>query len=390
MPAEVVIAPVTRVPPPVLIYCGHMFEQDCVEEPALAGRIAAALDRLGTEEAFGPLACGGDILVAEAVLTRGGRLHVVLPFAETDFIAESVLCGGEAWLARYQRCRQAAASVHFATRGAYVGDDHQFAYSTRFAMGLAALRAQEIGSEAVQLAIHSEQVASFSTTGLAGTAADVEVWARLGKRTVVVEAGPVSRALRFPSRQPPIHDAQRKVRSILFADYKGFSALGERELPLFMREVMGCIGQLLDEFGKHIEFRNTWGDAIYVIVDQPTTAARVALMLQERLKILPPALVRSNGEAGMRVGLHYGPIYEGRDLVTGAPLWYGGEVNRTARIEPITPVGGVLCTDTFAAALLIDGCTDCVFTSIGQRVLPKDFGTVELYRLERTSDLPSG
>ncbi|MET0180786.1 MAG: adenylate/guanylate cyclase domain-containing protein [Novosphingobium sp.] len=365
----------------MLVYCGHMFEEGCAEEGALAARIAAALDELGVGDAFGPLACGGDILVAEAVQARGGRLHVVLPFAEADFIAESVQCGGDSWLARYRRLRDAAVSVHFATPGAYVGDDNQFAYSTRFAMGLAALRAQELGVEAVQLAILSSQAASFSKTGLAGTAADVGVWARLGKRTVVVDPGPVSRALRFPPRQPPAYDAEREVRSILFADYKGFSALGERELPLFMREVMGGIGQVLDDFGAHIEFRNTWGDAIYVIVDQPTTAARVALALQDRLKNLPPALTPAGG-AGMRVGLHYGPIYVGRDRVTHAPLWYGGEVNRTARIEPITPAGGVLCTDTFAAALLIDGCSDCVFTSIGRQALAKDYGTVELFRLD--------
>ena len=42
--------------PPVVVYSGHMFEQDCAEEPALAARISAALDALDTSEAFGPLA----------------------------------------------------------------------------------------------------------------------------------------------------------------------------------------------------------------------------------------------------------------------------------------------------------------------------------------------
>ena len=55
---------------PVIVYSGHMFEQDCAEEPALAARIRAAIDELGATEAFGPLACGADILVAEAILQR--------------------------------------------------------------------------------------------------------------------------------------------------------------------------------------------------------------------------------------------------------------------------------------------------------------------------------
>lgn len=359
-----------------------MFEHGSPEEPALAARIAAALDALGTREAYGPLACGADIMIAEAVLARGGTLHVVLPFAEENFIAESVLCGGESWLPRYQTCRAAAASLHFSTPGSYIGDDNQFAYATRMAMGLASLRARDCGGEAVQIAVVVSGATSFSQTGLAGTAADAGVWERLGNRTVTVEAGVLGRGLQFPPRQEPPDDARREIRSIIFADYKGFSRLDERQLPLFMREVMGGIGQVLDEFGAHVEFRNSWGDAVYVIVDQPTIAARIALALQARLANLPAELNPPGAIAGMRIGLHYGPIFVGRDRVTKLPLWYGGEVNRTARIEPVTPVGGIYCTETFAAALLMDGCADCSFTSVGQRSLAKDFGEVELYRID--------
>jgi len=369
------------VPPPVIVYSGHMFEQDCAEEPALAGRIAAALEELGTNEAFGPLACGADILIAEAVLARGGRLDVVLPFAEDDFIAESVLCGGEGWLPRYRRCRGAAHAVHFATPLAYVDDDNQFYYNTRFAMGLAALRARELGAEAVQLAVSSSAARSFSKTGLAGTAADIGIWDKLGKRTVIVEAGPVARNLRFPQKGAAEDPMRREIRSILFADYKGFSRLGERELPLFMREVMGRIGATLDRFGKHVEYRNTWGDAIYAIVDEPRTAAHLALELQHDLRDLPAELSPEGAPAGMRIGLHYGPIYVGADRVTGGDLWYGGEVNRTARIEPVTPIGDVYCTEAFASALILDGVDDLAAIPLGERALAKDFGVVRLYRL---------
>ena len=368
-------------PSAVVVYSGHMFEAGGAEESALSERIAEALAVLGTIEAFGPLACGGDILVAEAVTARGGKVHVVLPFAEDDFIAQSVLCGGDAWLSRYHQSRETAASIHFATPGAYVNDDNQFAYATRLAMGLAALRARELGSEAVQLSIHGKTTKSFSKTGLAGTSADTQAWQALGKRTITIDPGPVGRSLRFPPPLPPIYDAERAIRSILFADYKGFSALGERELPLFMREIMGRIGQVLDDFGGHVEFRNTWGDALYAIIDQPTVAARVAMALQDRLATIPSELVPENGEAGMRIGLHYGPIYKGADRVTHDALWYGGEVNRTARIEPVTPVGGVYCTETFAAALVLEGDDACDLTPVGEKQLPKGFGSVALFLL---------
>ena len=74
-------------PEPVLTYCGHMFHANATAEALLADAIGAALDSRGCTAAFGSLACGADILVAEAVLKRGCGLHVFLPFAENDFIA---------------------------------------------------------------------------------------------------------------------------------------------------------------------------------------------------------------------------------------------------------------------------------------------------------------
>jgi class 3 adenylate cyclase len=369
-------------PAPVVVYCGHMFNAGSAAEAPLAARIAEALDRLGAKIGFGPLACGADLLIAEALLARGGELNVVLPFAEEDFLAESVRCGGEEWLARYNACRAAAASLHFATPGAYVGDDNQFAYNTRLAMGLAALRAQQIGAAAVQVAVVSDKVHSLSQTGLAGTVADIGMWQKLGRETVAIPAGPVPRDLVFPPHPAVGDGTRREIRSIIFADYKGFSRLGERELPLFMAVVMGRIGAVLAEFGDHVEFRNSWGDALYAIVDEPRTAARLALELQRRLADLPAALHPPGGQAGMRIGVHYGPIWLGTDRITGNRIWYGGEVNRTARIEPVTPVGGVYCTESFAAALLIDDCRDCRFTSVGRKALAKGAGELELYLLE--------
>lgn len=169
---------------------------------------------------------------------------------------------------------------------------------------------------------------------------------------------------------------------ILIADYKGFSRLGERELPQFMHVVMGRIAEVLNAHGDHVEFRNTWGDAIYAVIDEPLVAARIAVQVQARLPDLPAELVPEGDVAGMRTGVHYGPVWVGTDRITGNRLWYGTELNRTARIEPVTPVRGVCCTENFAAALLIEGCTDGTFTPLGPRQLAKDFGTVELYRLD--------
>jgi class 3 adenylate cyclase len=369
----------------VTVFCGHMFNAGSEAEAALARRVHEELDRLEISVGYGPLACGADIVIAEALIERGAELNVVLPFAEEDFIEVSVDCGGPEWRARFEACRDAANTVNFATPGAYVGDDNQFAYNTLFAMGLAALRAQEIGGEAFQLAVVSDSFKSFSTTGIAGTQADMRLWQSLGRETVVIPAGAVPRDLKFPPKPEFTGGTRREIRSIIFADYKGFSRIGERELPDFMNVVMGRIAQVLHDFGDHVEFRNTWGDAIYAVIDEPKTAAAIALALQDELADLPAGLIPDGAVAGMRTGVHYGPIWVGTDRITGNRLWYGGEVNRTARIEPVTPVGGVYCTESFAAALLMDDCSNCKFTPVGRVRLPKNYGELDLFRLERAA-----
>lgn len=370
----------------VAVFCGHMFNAGSDAEISLAQRICNHLDELNISVAYGPLACGADIVIAEELLKRGAELNVVLPFAEEDFIDESVTSGGHDWEERYYACRNAAKSISFATPSDYVGDDNQFAYNTLYAMGLALLRANKRDCEAYQIAVVSNEFASFSATGIAGTKADMKLWQDLGRKTVTIPAGNVPRNLRFPKRAKIGDGTKREIRSIIFADYKGFSRLGERELPEFMHLIMGRIAQVLHDFGDHVEFRNTWGDAVYAIVDEPRKAAAIALALQDALEDIPRGLVPSGAVAGMRIGVHYGPIWVGTDRITGNRLWYGGEVNRTARIEPVTPVGGVYCTESFAAALLMDNCQECAFTSVGRVLLPKKYGEVELYRLERAEE----
>lgn len=367
----------------VAMFCGHMFNAGSQAEQDLAERVRGALAERDVTVGYGPLACGADIVIAEALLARGAELQVVLPFCEKDFIAESVMSGGADWLPRYLACRDAAAAVHFATPGAYVGDDNQFAYNSRYAIGLASLRAEIDGAERLQLAVVSDKIASLSLTGIAGTLADIRLWRDLGGETVAIPAGPVPRDLVFPQREPIGSGTKRRIRSILFADYKGFSRLGEREIVLFMHLVMGRIARVLNRHGDHVEFRNTWGDSLYAIIDRPSRAAQIALELQEALEGLPPELSPAGDTAGMRIGVHYGPIWVGTDRITGNRLWYGSEVNRTARIEPVTPVGGVYCTDAFAAALLVADDHSCRFVPVGRVELAKAYGEVDMYRLEK-------
>jgi len=372
-------------PPPVGVYCGRMFRAGGEGEARAARAIAEALDTQPLSALIGPLACGADILFAEAALDRGIDLTIVLPFAEDDFIAQSVQSGGEAWVPRYLRCRDGAAMVHFASNARYVSDDRQFILGSHTAMGLAKLRARELETEAIQLAVVDPEFAARSGAEIAGTNADVALWRGRGERTLTIPVGNLDRNLDFPPAPKPPEGTQRGLYAILFADFAGFSKLGEAELPVFAAEVMGGIGRILDDFGDAVLFRNTWGDAVYAVIDNPATAARIALAMQERLDVLPPGLGLEGHKAGMRTGIHFGPIYRGVDPVVGNELWYGTEVTRTARIEPVTLVGQVYCTQPLAAMLALENARDFDCDYVGKVRLAKDYGELALYRLSRRS-----
>jgi len=372
-------------PPPVGVYCGRMFRAGGAGEANARAAIAAALDKQPLSALIGPLACGADILFAEEALARGIDLTVVLPFAEEDFIAQSVLSGGEAWLARYVACRDRAAMVHFASGSRYVSDDCQFVLGSHTMMGLAKLRALELETSAIQLAVVDPDIAARPSAAIAGTNADIALWQQYGGETLTIPVGALDRNLDFPPAPSPPEGTRRGLYAILFADFAGFSKLGEAELPVFASEVMGRIGRILDDFGGAVLFRNTWGDAVYAIIDDPATAARIALAMQEQLDILPPGLGLDGQKAGMRTGIHFGPIYRGVDPVVGNELWYGTEVTRTARIEPVTLVGQVYCTQPLAAMLALGNAPDFDCDYVGKVQLAKDYGELALYRLSRSS-----
>jgi len=115
----IVDAEIARVPQPfqprqVLLASGHMIDAPGRDPPrfppakeaAAAACIATALDAAGAGSADLALcqaASGSDLLFLEACQARGLRCQVLLPFAEPQFIDQSVLTAqdGERWRDRY-------------------------------------------------------------------------------------------------------------------------------------------------------------------------------------------------------------------------------------------------------------------------------------------------
>ncbi len=358
-------------PPPVVFYSGHLFVEDAAIEAAIAARMDAMLAASGTAIAYGALACGADILFAEALLRRGAHLHVILPFITADFIAESVLPGGHGWLPRFEAALAAAKSITFASEAACIGDPEQFHYGNTLAMGMAVLRASHLHTGAELLTVWDGAPAR----GVGGTGAYVAQWRGLGHAAHIIDPGAIVRPPVAASRRMAAStQATRCQRAILFTDYAGFSRIAEHDLPPFWADVMGAVAKVLAGAGAAIDFRNSWGDAVFAVVDDLKLAARVAIDIVAAIKT--PA-----NAGGMRVALHYGPVYRMIDPITGCPGYIGTEVTRAARIEPVTPIGQVYVTQPFAAMLALEKDAGFRLEYAGQVTLAKGYGTMALYRL---------
>jgi class 3 adenylate cyclase len=195
---------------------------------------------------------------------------------------------------------------------------------------------------------------------------------------------PAVRHMRSRTSEPRAgSDVERTIKAIIFTDFRGFSKLGEGVLPDFWTQVMKRIGQVLDRHAAAVVYRNTWGDALFAVAETATEAAAITLELHETLAEVDAPGLRMEGEGGMRIGAHLGPIYRGRDFVTGQLNYFGTEVSRAARIEPITPPGAVYVTEPFAAILALEAPDQFACVYVGRLDLPKGYGVQRMYRLAR-------
>jgi class 3 adenylate cyclase len=81
----------------------------------------------------------------------------------------------------------------------------------------------------------------------------------------------------------------------------------------------------------------------------------------------------------LRLGGHYGPVYRAIDPILKTTTYVGAHVSRAARIEPVTPPGGVYVTEQFATKLALSHGDRFECDYVGVRDLPKNYGRLPLH-----------
>lgn len=363
--------------PGVIHYTGHMagaasgrFPVD--GENQVRQRIRDSLSRRSVGFGYGSLGAGADIVVAEELLARGADLHVCIPCDREAFVSASVAPAGIHWVARFKQCLSAASSVTYLTDEIDATDVSLLAFNARVAMGSARLQAGRLVTEPRQLAVWD------GTPGdpAVGTGSEVRVWNDCGLKTDVVEVPESKRTVTTK------HGSEaRQIRSVIVADFKGYGRLRDDQFAAFVLHVTATLAEVLDHYQPMVLDRNTWGDGLMVFIDDPVTAARCALELQQAVAAIDLEAHDLPADLKLRVSLHAGPMITIVDPVRQQSTFVGAQITRAARIEPATPEGEVYVTEAFAALLALadpDGIT-CQY--VGREATAKAYGIMALYLL---------
>ncbi|HTH17750.1 MAG TPA: adenylate/guanylate cyclase domain-containing protein [Magnetospirillum sp.] len=398
-------------PPTVVVFTGHALDRPGEGphfppglEAAVRAEIAAQLEELNAQVGYSMAACGSDLLFIEAMLERGAEVNVVMPFAMDDFSANEVRYGGPRWEMRFRNALKLAASVTYATEERYLGHDMLYRFANQCLHGLATLRSGFLLTSPYLLAVWDMMPGS-----LVGGAGDfIDQWEDITRLRIVDldgllqqrpdligPDGPALPNLDFGGDEE--EGEGRVIRSMLFCDIAGYSRLKEEHTPAFL-EFMGRLKEGMAAAGAEPISINTWGDAIFVVMDKASPLAEYALTMQEvvtrlgteMLDVLPNPL-------NLRISLHAGPVFEAVDPICGRKNFYGSHINRAARLEPVTVIGHVYATQQFVAVLTAEQSAlrsvavsngeefveKYVSEYVGVLSLAKDFGKQTVYHLRR-------
>jgi class 3 adenylate cyclase/tetratricopeptide (TPR) repeat protein len=390
--------------PRVAVFCGHRVDAPNRPVPRFPQQLEGAvyetihthLKSLGTYVGFASAASGCDILFLEALLDLGGEFNIVLPYDREQFVHDAVQDGTLInWEARFDRVLSHAREVIIASDYKPKDDAISYEYSNRLLHGLASIRAKQLQTELIPLAVWDRQPGD----GHGGTAHTVSYWRKWNSKVEIIDLEPLlqrhcptiakQRQNQLWGTATPVHtkvdepDQHRDICALLFADVVHFTDLEEDQVFAFSQQFLGEIASLSAQASQPPLMKNTWGDALYYVF---ATVEQAGLFALDLCNLMQSTDWENHGlpaDMDLRIALHAGPVYRNVDPITGQVNYIGNHVNHAARIEPITPPGRVYASQAFAAIAASENVQTFACDYVGQVPWAKHYGTFPTYHVHR-------
>jgi class 3 adenylate cyclase len=264
-----------------------------------------------------------------------------------------------------------------------------FEYANLVLTGAGQLRAQLLDTALCGLAVWDREGGGAR----GGSASVVSLWEDRGIPVEHVNLGYLRQEIHSRAVPgPPAGDAEgneghdadvpHRIKALLFADAVGYSQLTEDQIPRYVSGFLGAVADLNRRTRHKFEHVETAGDGLYAVFDDALDAAHYALELSALATGTDWTAHGLPANFNLRIALHCGPVYCGRDPVTQGALFTGPHTSRAARIEPITPPGQVYASSAFAAVTAARGAAGLAMRYVGRTPLAKRSGSLALYHLQ--------
>jgi class 3 adenylate cyclase len=329
--------------------------------PAIRAAITRQLEERDLKVGYAAAADGADILFLEAMSNVGGQTHIVLP---TDVMSFRKMSVDPEWAEQFDQLIEHADSLTVTGDLIDPADKANFDYCNQVTLGMAELKARELGTRVAGLAVWDGQRGSVG-----GTADSIGLWEANAVPVTILAPHDGSVLLTEPPhRQTPI--GLRRIMAMVKADVVGYSQLSENEVANYFQQVLPQVASLCGEFDPVVQ--DTFGDAFYFVFESVERACRFAFALQ--------SLFRAT-HLTIRIATHAGPLLECYDPVRGAVNYTGRHASRVSRVEPVADENQILATQQIAALIAVQCPQHFELVYTGERILPKGFGSERLYVL---------
>ncbi|NEQ77956.1 MAG: DUF4071 domain-containing protein [Okeania sp. SIO2C9] len=390
--------PISRV----VVFSGHMIDEPGRTIPRFPPEIESQVyeairDRLIQLDArlgYASAACGSDILFLEALSGLEGETHIVLPHEQEQFIKESIdIIPGSSWRRRFDEVLEKATEVIIPTHYNLEQSNIAYEYTNRILYGMAKMRAEQLDTELIPMAVWNQQIG-----GIGGTAKAVEFWRQWNDNVEIIDIQQILESVMIkkveilntlstsltplqPTSAP--EEENRLIMALLFADVKSYSKLKENQISIFVEHFLGAVAKFEGKSSYKPVMKNTWGDALYYVFSHVRDAGLFALEVCDLVQSTDWEKVGLPASLNLRVALHTGVVYKYTNPITGDTTYSGTHVNYAARIEPITPPGKVYSSQEFAAMVASEGVKEFTCDYVGKTPLAKSYGTFPTYHVRR-------
>jgi class 3 adenylate cyclase len=390
--------------PKLVIFSGHMIDAPDRRIPRFpAGKedevrklLEKQLEVMNAGIGFASAACGSDILFLEAMLARGGAIHIVLPWPAEEFVKTSVdLDDKGTWNKRFEAVLARATSVRILGQLYMPGSAIGFEYCNLAVNGLARVFARSLDLDISPLAVWDGFVG-----GPGGTGSFVRYWRSQRVAVKIVPIVTLAPSMLVDSQTSETDDAdpgdefeiwvrasgRQEIKAIMFADVVGYSKLPETVIPKYVAQFNQRVSRLIAESSSSPINVNTWGDGLFFVFSGAEDAGRFGLDLRDLVVKTDWVDLGLPHNLSIRIAVHAGPVYVNFDPIVRQMTFTGAHVSRAARIEPITHVGEVFASEEFAALAAADQSKGFTCDLVGTTALAKSYGLFRIYSLERVAD----